>query len=343
VFAVTTAGAESVVHAFKGRADGANPGDALIAVGSKLYGTTIAGGGSPNCSVDSVGCGTVFSVTTDGAERVVYAFKGGTDGWNPESGLISLGGKLYGTTSIGGTEGIDGGGTVFVVTRAGAEKVLHSFDSINDGFYPGGSLITVGGTLYGTTGYGGGAANCQGGCGTVFAVTRDGAERVVYAFKGGSDGLGDGSGVINVGGTLYGTTTRGGNSANCPAATYTVAGCGTVFSVTPAGAEKIVYAFNAGSDGGLPVAGLLNVGGTLYGTTANGGSAICPAGTYTPPGCGTVYSVTPAGVEKVVYAFQAGTDGYLPMSGLINVGGTLYGTTRNGGTSGLGTVFAVTP
>jgi uncharacterized repeat protein (TIGR03803 family) len=56
-----------------------------------------------------------------------------------------------------------------------------------------------------------------------------------------------------------------------------------------------------------------------------------------------VYSVTPAGVEKVVYAFQAGTDGYLPMSGLINVGGTLYGTTRNGGTSGLGTVFAVTP
>jgi uncharacterized repeat protein (TIGR03803 family) len=48
-------------------------------------------------------------------------------------------------------------------------------------------------------------------------------------------------------------------------------------------------------------------------------------------------------VETVVYSFGGGSDGVRPRAGLINVGGTLYGTTEGGGASNRGTVFAVTP
>jgi uncharacterized repeat protein (TIGR03803 family) len=45
--------------------------------------------------------------------------------------------------------------------------VLHSFGGQGDGSGPNGSLINVGGKLYGTTTEGGGTC----GCGTVFAIT----------------------------------------------------------------------------------------------------------------------------------------------------------------------------
>jgi hypothetical protein len=48
----------------------------------------------------------------------------------------------------------------------------------------------------------------------------------------------------------------------------------------------------------------------------------------------------------VIYSFPGGTEGARPAGKLINVGGTLYGTTYAGGTgcggTGCGTVFKVT-
>lgn len=81
-------------------------------------------------------------------------------------------------------------------------------------------------------------------------------------------------------------------------------------------------------------AGLLAVGGTLYGTTSAGGA--------NGKG-GTVFSISPSGSESILHSFGQGTDGADPLAGLINVKGTLYGTTSSGGTSGDGTVFAITP
>jgi uncharacterized repeat protein (TIGR03803 family) len=78
----------------------------LIEVKGTLYGTTSAGGGSSNCSG---GCGTVFSVTTKGKEKVLHSFSG-TDGAAPVGRLIQVGSALYGTTSAGGTSNL---GTVF--------------------------------------------------------------------------------------------------------------------------------------------------------------------------------------------------------------------------------------
>ena len=107
--------------------------------------------------------------------------------------------------------------------------------------------------------------------------------------------------------------------------------------MTKDGGESVVYSFKGGNDGAYPYAGLINVGGTLYGTTSAGGSANCDGG------CGTVFKVTPRGAKSVVYSFKGGRDGAVPVASLISVGGTLYGTAREGGRRGNGTVFAVAP
>ena len=314
---------ETVLYSFKGGSDGESPAAGLINVGGTLYGTTAEGGFGGRANYCTLGCGTVFSVTPAGAEPV-YSFKGGSDGAYPDAGLINVGGTLYGTTSGGGA-----GGTVFSVTP-GPERVVYSFQGGGDGTGPFAGLINVGGTLYGTTN-GGGATDS----GTVFKVTPAGVETVVYAFKGGSDGAYPYAGLIKLGGTLYGTTQTGGGNGYEGGV-----GCGIVFSITPAGAETVVYSFKGGSDGAWPVAGLIRVGGTLYGTTWIGGNSA-----NSSEGCGTVFKITTAGAEKVVYSFKGELDGAAPEAGLINVGGTLYGTTNRGGggTVGYGTVFAVKP
>jgi len=290
VFKITTKGVETVLHSFisgNGGSDGTTPVAGLINVGGTLYGTTKYGGS--NGCLDANGCGTVFKITTKGAEKVLYSFKGGNDGMVLEAGLIDVGGTLYGTTLSGGT---NTWGTVFKLTTAGMKTVLHSFGSGSDGTLLSAGLNDVGGTLYGTTTYGGsGSCNLSDipGCGTVFKITTKGVETVLYSFKGGSDGAYPQAGLIDVGGTLYGTTTYGG-SGSCSLFGYL--GCGTVFKITTTGVETALYSFKGGSDGAYPNAGLINVGGTLYGTTTyGGGGGSCNL--YDILGCGTVFKVTP--------------------------------------------------
>jgi uncharacterized repeat protein (TIGR03803 family) len=183
-------------------------------------------------------------------------------------------------------------------------------------------LTNVNGTLYGVTDDLG-----VDGYGTVFSVTTTGEKKVLYSFGGGSGGADPLAGLTNVNGTLYGTTYSGGSGC----LSY---GCGTVFSVTTTGTEKVLYSFSGASDGDgtEPFASLTNVNGTLYGTTAGGGVN----------GNGTVFSVTVAGEERVLYGFAGGSDGVQPWAALINVKGTLYGTTVGGGVNGYGTIFSVT-
>ncbi|HEY1613841.1 MAG TPA: choice-of-anchor tandem repeat GloVer-containing protein [Rhizomicrobium sp.] len=83
-----------------------------------------------------------------------------------------------------------------------------------------------------------------------------------------------------------------------------------------------------------PAGGLIDVKGTLYGTTVFGG-------TY---GDGTIFSLNPkTNAEAALWSFGNGTDGQNPESGLIDVKGALYGTTLFGGAYGSGTVFSVVP
>jgi uncharacterized repeat protein (TIGR03803 family) len=258
------------------------------------------------------------------AYGVLYSFKGKPDGALPVAGLINVNGTLYGTTAGGGGAKCRCG-TVFTMTPSGTETVLHSFTGgLGDGTDPRAALLDVNGALYGTT-VKGGAYNE----GTVFDVTSSGTETVLHSFGWNHKRLaGDGAfpyaGLINVKGTLYGTTGEGG--ANGP---------GTVYSMTTSGKENVLYSFQVNSGGSeFPYAGLINVNGTLYGTTSESGGL---------PNSGTVFSITPSGKETVLHTFDGTSgDGYAPVAGLVNVNGTLYGTTALGGASGDGIVFAIT-
>lgn len=313
-----------VLHSFEGPpGDGDSPVAGLIDVTGQLYATTPYGGA--NCTISRYrgGCGTVYVITTGGKEKVLYSFRKGTDGRYPYSNLLDVGGVLYGTTRDGGKQ--NKAGTVFSITTNGVEKILHSFGAGADGSRPFGGLIDINGTFYGTTVNGGDYKSCTNGCGTVFSITTGGVEKVLHSFGKGSDGSEPESDLINVAGTLYGTTFNGG--------AYTF---GTVFSITTDGTERVLHSFGNGTEGRYPSAGLLDVHGTLYGTTSQGGAQ---RGAYT---YGTVFRVTTGGVEKVLHSFDKRTDGSFPGAGLIDLSGMLYGTTPSGGEHKLGTVFSIT-
>jgi uncharacterized repeat protein (TIGR03803 family) len=349
---------ETVILKFN-HADGAVPVAGLVDVKGTLYGTTAWG---PNCSLKSnSGCGTIFSIgpTTTGAETLLYSFcsqKNCTDGQFPAGSLIDVDGTLYGTTQWGGTVNcVDGAylgcGTVFAFDpNIGMESVVHSFGKGKDGTNVYAGLIHVNGMLYGTTA--GGGANCQsngfGGCGTVFSINpTTGAETVLYSFcsqQNCSDGSEPYAGLVEVKGTLYGTTIAGGaNYTECNG--Y---GCGTVFALDlKTGTETVIYSFCSQqncSDGALPEASLIDVNGTLYGTTTGGDSC-----------CGTVFALNlGTGVETVLHVFCSHPihhqclDGANPVAGLIDVKGILYGTTPLGGIyqdglPGNGVLFSLDP
>lgn len=323
IFSVTPTGTEQVLHTFVGApSDGAEPYAGLINVNGTLYGTTFYGGAHGYGTYYPAG--TVFSVTTTGEETVLYSF--GYDsayGFGPYANLIDIKGTLYSTTYDGGMYYL---GTVFSVTTTGTEKVVHSFGHGADGLQPLAGLISVKGVQYGTTPTGGAH-----GIGTVFSVTRAGVEKVIYSFSGASDGGNPDAALVDVDGTLYGTTSAGGPHYG-----------GTVFSVTTSGNLKTLYRFCSKrncADGSGPEGQLLDVKGKLYGTTIYGGKYSC-RGQHL---CGTLFSITTSGDETVLHSFGASGDGTNPYAGLINVHGTLYGTTTYGGTYGAGTVFAFTP
>ena len=331
-------GAETVVYSLcslKSRRDricidGKEPESGVIDVNGTLYGTSEWGG--------RYGYGTVFALDpANGAETVLYSFSDKHRDYEygafPNADLIDVNGLLYGTTPFGGRRG--GAGTAFSLDPAtGIGTVLHTFSAKHgDGRGPQAGMIDANGMLYGTTEYGG-----KHGYGTVFSLDPTTAgEAVVYSFKGyPSDGAGPVAGLLDINGMLYGTTESGGRHF-----------AGMVFSLNPTtGAETVLYSFKGyPSDGAEPVAGLVSVDGLLYGTTEDGGRGKCytEGGDYV--GCGTVFSVDPqTGAETVQYSFsEKNNDGRFPEAGLIDVSGTLYGTTEEGGAHGYGTVFSILP
>jgi uncharacterized repeat protein (TIGR03803 family) len=150
---------------------------------------------------------------------------------------------------------------------------------------------------------------------------------LLHSFAGGSS---DGADPYHIliqasDGDFYGSTLSGGSSNG-----------GTIYEITPSGTQAVLHTFpKTGTDGQTPYAGVIQGDdGNFYGTTYFGGSN----------GLGTVFIVTPGGTETVLYSFAGGSDGAHPYAGLIQGGdGNFYGTTYQGGTSGDGAVFKVTP
>ena len=309
-----------------GCVDGSTPYAGLVGDSRGVgFGTTF-GGGSGTCN-----CGTIFKMTQKGKETVLYSFKGGSQGSNPNAGVIlDPEGNLYGTTLYGGNRiCTEGGrcGVVFRLTPSGKYNVVHAFSGIPDGAVPYAGLVRdPAGNLYGTTSAGGIACHeNQEGCGTVFKIDTAGNESVLYAFQGGADSFAPRAGlIIDNQGNLYGTTFGGGG----------ISYLGTVFEVTPSGQETVLYTFKNGADGNGPLGTLLmDAQGNLYGTSS---------GTEADYSNGTVLKLSPSGEETVVWEFQGYPDGAQPAAGVIMDGeGNLYGTTKEGGDFHAGTVFKI--
>lgn len=311
---------ESVLYAFTGTPDGANPVAGLIFdPAGNLYGTT-SFGGDLSCGEPGFGCGTVFKLDTTGILTVLHTFSSGTDGDSPYAGLIrDPAGNLYGTTYLGGGRNA---GTAFKLDINGNETVLHTFSiGGGGGYYPqAGLLRDAAGNLYGTTNIGGASF-----WGTVFKLDKAGKFSVLYSFTGGVDGGAPYAGLIgDAAGNLYGTTYIGGAS-----------GQGTVFKLDKNGNETVLHSFAGGADGSSPYAGLIrDAAGNLYGTTVYGGTS----------NRGTIFKLDVNGNETILHSFSFNVDGGYPQGGLIrDPAGRLYGTTTYGGVSNNGTAFALIP
>ena len=311
------AGTESVLHSFgSSTTDGVLPDAGLVMDGAgNLYGTTEGGGASVQ--------GTVFEIDAAGTESVLYSFAGNTDGSSPQADLLrDSAGNLYGTTFSGGASSAYG--TVFKISAAGTESIVHSFTApvTGDGESPlAGLVMDNAGNLYGTT-YVGGAHND----GAVFKIDAAGTESVLYSFPIGTNGNANPSGslIMDSSGNLYGTTVFGGANNG-----------GTVFRISATGSESIVYSFgSSASDGWYPESRLImDSDGNLYGTTTDGGAS----------NGGTVFKIGTDGTEGVLHSFgSSAADGLNPRAGLVlGSDGNLYGTTYAGGANGDGTVFKI--
>ncbi len=155
----------------------------------------------------------------------------------------------------------------------------------------------------------------------------------LYQFKSGPNGSSPWANVIlDSSVNLYGTTTLDGAFAY-----------GTVFEVTPAGKETVLYSFSGNNgDGSYPIGPLLrDTAGNLYGTTESGGIYKGPCGQV--DGCGIAFKLSPNGKETVLHRFSGTNgDGTLPLQGLVQDSvGSLYGTTAEGGAFSGGTIFKI--
>jgi uncharacterized repeat protein (TIGR03803 family) len=272
----------------------------------------------------SVGGGGVFKISSSGTESLLYSFTGGaTDGDYPYAGLMQVAnGNIYGLTSSGGS---NNEGTIFQLTLAGAETVLHMFGTAADAAYPEYATLVEGtdGYLYGTT-YEGGVN----GEGAVYRIKPDGSSySVVYSFGATqADGYNPYGGLVfGSNGDLYGVTGYGGANNE-----------GMAFELTTSGTLTALHSFGGPSDGQVPLAALtLGKDGNFYGSTSVGG----------PNGQGVVFKMTPTGTETVVYAFGTNTsDGSGTYEPLIEgPDGNFYGICYQGGISNKGTFFVVSP
>ncbi len=231
-------------------------------------------------------------------------------------------------------------------------RVLHTFTGGPDGGSPTvGLTMDRAGNLYGTAEFGG-TGTCRSGslvgCGTVFRLSHAGTGWIftpLYSFTGWAFGDGaypEGRVSVAADGSLYGTTTLGGNEQDC----LSGPGCGTVFRLQPQSQpckgflcpwqETVLYRFTGSPDGFRPSGDLtFDPSGNIYGTTYNGGADY-----------GTVYELTRYGGsygESILYNFTSG-DGAYPSSGVtLDNAGNLYGTATDGGPYDAGTVFELKP
>ena len=219
------------------------------------------------------------------------------------------------------------------------EGVLHSFIQTDRALPSSGLVFGGNGILYGTTSAGGTSTNCQGfpagGCGTVFQLAPSAGgwtETTLHSFD-----VTDGyipQGVAYYHGRLFGNTFLGGTQ-----------NAGTAFDLEPTKSgviETVIHSFGSGKDATQPLGAVVfDKNGNLYGSASKGGNSAC-----NNQGCGAIFKLTPyrgKWTETKLHQFTCGNDGASPSSTPIVSGTGLLGTTIQGGATGHGVVFELSP
>ncbi len=327
---------ETALYAFTGGDDGAQPWSGLI-LDSKgnLFGTAAFGG--------EFGQGVIFGMNASGKLTVLHPFRSG-NGENPTGDLIlDKDGNLYGTTVDGGNPDDCSGlgcGVIFKKPASGKLEVLHRFAYTGSagGANPTHAVtMDAAGNIYVTT-ENGGPSLCSSdesqeavtmvakGCGEILRLDPTGKNTAHYGLipLNGVDPRS--SLILDSAGNLYGTTFYGGQY-----------GFGTVFMLDPEDQLTVLYPFQGLGDGGHPWGGVVrDAAGNLYGTTYSD-----YLGTTTGCLCGTVFKLDSQGNYTVLHTFKS-DDGAHPKAPLLLYQGALYGTTSEGGSSHMGTIFRIT-
>jgi uncharacterized repeat protein (TIGR03803 family) len=272
----------------------------------------------------AIGLALSLTITVRAQYRVLHHFTGPTnDGSGPWGSLIQSGSTLYGMTSTGGS---DNTGVIFNINTDGTSfHVMHNFISAgDDGTGPFGTLLLDGSILYGM-------ATSQGTAygGTLFKIDTDGTDFGVLKNFGVSDGEWPYDALIQADSILYGMNTYGGSVSGW-------GGKGTIFRVNTDGSGfQVLHTFNGGTNDGYgPHGSLLQIGSTLYGMTAIGGSQ----------NNGTIFKINSDGTGfQLLHSFAGGSnDGKWPhVSTLVQSGSTFYGMTSFGGTRDKGAIFRI--
>jgi len=315
--------AVTILHSFNFKPDGEEPnGDLIFDASGNLYGTTPHGG--------DYDLGTIFELSpgSNGWNfTVLHAFCEQSrcqDGGGPLAGLAQdKSGSLLGTA--GG--GLYSMGVVFELTPGASGwtySILYNFGSHpRDGSDPQDApVLDAKGNIYGNTRFGG-----RFGDGTVFELhsTAGGwKERLLLQFDSKDGSIPEGDLVFDPEGNLYGIANGRVNN---------------IFRLTPEvkgrWKETVLYDFHNPEEGFAPATGpVIGNKGTIYGTTALGGTGSC----Y--DGCGVVYKLSPRAGDKwkytVLHKFmnpdESPPDGRL----IMDSKGNLYGTA-------FGIVYEVTP
>lgn len=206
--------------------------------------------------------------------------------------------------------------------------VLHSFSGY-DGANGKGSLVLGANVLYGRMAFGG-----TNNSGVIFKINTDASGfEVLYSFTSGADnetGFEPHHSSMELqGNILYGSAVFGGNSDD-----HHKQGNGVIYSIATNGNNYTVLHEFTGSttDGSNPHSCVLLINDTLYGMTALGGEH----------DKGVLYQMNTDGSNfQILHSFDGdmGEEPHgIPVMGSDGV--TLYGLTRKGGSSDVGTVFA---
>jgi uncharacterized repeat protein (TIGR03803 family) len=335
-----------LLYSFQGGSDGLFPTSLIRDSAGNLYGTTLYGGGSANCTD---GCGTVFklSPTQSGTwqETIIYRFTG-SNGSQPDGLAFDATGALFGTTANGGIStnsicGTGGCGTIFKITPKSVgpwtRTAIHVLKGPpTDGSHAGGLTLSSSGSFLGATSSGGTSNQ-----GTVFRLspTANGwSYKVIYSFDLASeapstDFFPTGGVIQDSAGNIYGPSQGGPVDA------------GSLYELSPTSGStwtnQDIHDFDGGKNYIEAQSTLiLDKEGNLWGTTYNGGGS-----TSCTQGCGTLFELTPASgggwTFRQLLVFNT-KNGYRPSGLVMDNAGHFYGTALGGGTK-YGLIYEYTP